>query len=432
MDPNASCARPGPEAASGPGPTRDRPLESLGVGTASMIGTAAMANVRQGLFTESDDEVPEISVVMPCLNESETLATCIDKAFATFREHGIRGEVIVADNGSTDGSQRLACEHGARVVPIAARGYGNALMGGIAAARGRYVVMGDSDDSYDFRHVPRFLEKLREGNDLVMGNRFLGGIEPGAMPPLHRYFGNPLLTKIARCFFRCPIGDIYCGLRGFRKDSNEALQLRTTGMEYACEMVIKATLQGQKIAEIPTTLSPDGRSRAPHLRSWRDGWRTLRFMLLYSPRWLFLYPGLALMLLGVLLFVGPLLASRKALDVATLRQLLFASGMVLMGFQSANFAMFSKIFALSSGLHPPRRFYDRLFEIFTLETGLAVGGTLLTLGCAGAAYSTWAWNPTDGALSALRLALPSVVAIILGFEMILSSFLLSLAGLSRT
>lgn len=382
--------------------------------------------------SESFDEPPEVSVVMPCLNEARTLAACIDRAFSAFEEHGVLGEVIIADNGSTDGSADVARACGARVVDVAARGYGNALMGGIAAAKGRYVIMGDADQSYDFGHVPRFLEKLREGHDLVLGNRFRGGIARGAMPALHQYFGNPLLTRVARCFFRCPAGDIYCGLRGFSASSNRALNLRTTGMEYACEMVIKATLQGQRIAEVPTTLSPDGRDRPPHLRSFRDGWRTLRFMLLYSPRWLFLYPGIALMLLGALMFAGPLMGDGVAIGSGTLRLLLAASAMVLLGFQAANFAIFSKIFALASGLHPPRRFYDRFFEVFTLETGLAVGATVLALGAAGAAYATWTWQPADGAISALRLALPSVVAVILGSQMILSSFLLSLAGLSRT
>lgn len=377
-------------------------------------------------------EPPEVSVVMPCLNEARTLAPCIGRALAAFEEHGIRGEVVVADNGSTDGSAEVARACGARVVAVASRGYGSALMGGVAAAKGRYVIMGDADESYDFGHVPRFLEKLREGNDLVMGNRFRGGIAPGAMPALHQYFGNPLLTALARCFFRSPVGDIYCGLRGFPAASHRALKLRTTGMEYACEMVIKATLQGQRIAEVPTTLSPDGRDRPPHLRSFRDGWRTLRFMLLYSPRWLFLYPGIALMILGALMFMGPLMGARGAIGAGTLRLLLTASAMVLLGFQAANFAVFSKIFALASGLHPPRRFYDRVFEVFTLEAGLAIGAAVLGAGCAGAAYATWAWQPADGALSALRLALPSVVAVILGFQMILSSFLLSLAGLSRT
>ena len=231
---------------------------------------------------------------MPCLNESATVGICVKKVLDAMDRHGIRGEVIVADNGSTDGSREIAAELGARVVPIETRGYGSALRGGIAAARGRFVLMGDADDSYDFSHLGAFVGKLREGYDLVMGNRFQGGILPGAMPPLHRYLGNPVLTGIGRLFFKSPVGDFHCGLRAFRKDAIERLGLRTLGMEFASEMVVKATAFGLRITEIPTTLSPDGRDRTPHLRTWRDGWRHLRFLLLYSPRWLFLYPGMAL------------------------------------------------------------------------------------------------------------------------------------------
>ena len=241
----------------------------------------------------------ELSIVMPCLNEAETLEVCIRKAQESLRKDEISGEVVIADNGSEDGSQEIAERLGARVVPVSGRGYGAALHGGFEAARGRFVIMGDADDSYDFSSLMPFVEKLREGYDLVMGNRFLGGIEPGAMPPLHRYLGNPVLTGIGRLFFRSPAGDFHCGLRGFRRDAILGLGLQTTGMEFASEMVVKSTLMGLRIAEVPTTLSPDGRSRPPHLRSWRDGWRHLRFLLLYSPRWLFLYPGAVLMLLGL-------------------------------------------------------------------------------------------------------------------------------------
>ena len=243
----------------------------------------------------------ELSVVMTCLNEAETLGMCIEKAQRAMAEAFIDGEVIVADNGSTDGSIEIAQALGARVVHVKHTGYGNALMGGIAAAAGRHIIMGDADDSYDFAHIPRFVERLREGADLVMGNRFRGGIRKDAMPPLHQYFGNPALTRIGRIFFHSPVGDFYCGLRGFRKDAYEKMGLRTTGMEFATEMVVKSTLLKLRIAEVPTTLSPDGRTRPPHLRTWRDGWRTLRFFLLYSPRWLFLHPGLAMMLIGTVL-----------------------------------------------------------------------------------------------------------------------------------
>jgi glycosyltransferase involved in cell wall biosynthesis len=257
----------------------------------------------------------ELSVVMPCLNEAETLETCIRKAQRALEQQNLAGEVVVADNGSTDGSIAIAERLGARVVRVQARGYGNALMGGIAAASGKYVIMGDADDSYDFSHIPRFLDKLREGADLVMGNRFRGGIEKDAMPLLHQYFGNPLLTRIGRLFFHSPVGDFYCGIRGFRKDAYEKMGLRTTGMEFATEMVVKATLLNLRIAEVPTTLVPDGRTRRPHIRTWRDGWRTLRFFLLYSPRWLFLYPGAVLMFVGSVLGLWLLPAPRRIGEV---------------------------------------------------------------------------------------------------------------------
>src|SRR5215472_13985478 len=259
---------------------------------------------------------------MPCLNEAETVATCVRKAIGFLAESGISGEVLVADNGSTDGSQRLAADAGARVVPISDKGYGNALMGGIAAARGKYVIMGDADDSYDFTNLMPFVNELRKGADLVMGNRFQGGIAPGAMPPLHKYLGNPVLSFTGRLFFRSSIGDFHCGLRGFNRDSVRALGLQASGMEFASELVVKATLAGQRIEEVPTTLSPDGRSRPPHLRSWRDGWRHLRFLLLFSPRWLFLIPGLLLLALGLALSVAvepaPLEIGRVSLDVGSL------------------------------------------------------------------------------------------------------------------
>jgi glycosyltransferase involved in cell wall biosynthesis len=381
-------------------------------------------------------EAIELSVVMPCLNESATVGTCIKKALGAMAQHGIHGEVIVADNGSTDGSQRIAAEQGARVIPIETRGYGSALQGGIAAARGRFILMGDADDSYDFTQLNAFVSKLREGYDLVMGNRFQGGILPGAMPPLHKYLGNPVLTAVARLFFRAPIGDIYCGLRAFRREAIERLGLRTQGMEYANEMAVKATTFGLRITEIPTTLSPDGRGRPPHLRTWRDGWRTLRFLLLYSPRWLFLYPGVALfaggITVGALLLPGPFMVGKVGFDVDTL---LFAAMAVLIGFQSIVFAGFTKLFGISEGLLPEDPRLTWLFKYITLEVGLAVGVLLILAGTGAWGFGLAYWRSHDfGPLDlekTLRIVIPGLVCFTLGFQTILSSFFLSVLGMSR-
>src|SRR4051812_30685069 len=328
----------------------------------------------------------ELSIVMPCLNEAETLEKCIVKAQAYLVRTGIAGEVVIGDNGSTDGSQDIARKAGARIVDVPIRGYGAALMGAIEGSRGKYVIMGDSDDSYDFSNLDLFVAKLREGYDLVMGNRFKGGIQPGAMPFLHRYLGNPVLSFIGRLFFKSAIRDFHCGLRGFRQDIVKILGLQTTGMEFASELVVKSTLFKLKIAEVPTTLDKDGRSRPPHLRTWRDGWRHLRFMLLYSPRWLFLYPGAVLMIAGLLLggalLPGPLKVSeRVGLDVHTL---LFAFAAVLRGFQGVAFAVCARVYALQEGLLPTDPALERMLSRFTLETGLIVGAALLSFGLAGA------------------------------------------------
>jgi glycosyltransferase involved in cell wall biosynthesis len=377
---------------------------------------------------------PEISVVMPCLNEAETLAVCIQKATRCLGENSVTGEIIVADNGSTDGSQSIAEAGGARVVSVEAKGYGSALMGGIAAARGRFVIMADADDSYDFSALMPFIEKLRDGYDLVMGNRFKGGIAPGAMPPLHRYFGNPVLSGLGRLFFRCPAGDFHCGLRGFSRDAFERMKLQTTGMEFASEMVVKATLLGLRIAEVPTTLSPDGRSRPPHLRSWRDGWRHLRFMLLFSPRWLFLYPGLLLMFAG-LGVGGWLLPEARQLGQTTLdvHTLAYGALSVLLGFQAVLFALFTRTFAITQGLMPPSRLLNRLYRFVTLETGLVIGGLLVFGGLAGSLAATLGWQKTDfGQLEpsvVLRQVIPSIVGLALGFQVVLGSFFLSVLGL---
>ena len=383
-----------------------------------------------------DSEAIELSVVMPCLNEAETLETCIRKAQRAIREANIAAEIIIADNGSSDGSQQIAERLGARVVSVKARGYGNALMGGIAAASGQYIVMGDADDSYDFGQIPKFVEQLRRGADLVMGNRFRGGIQKGAMPLLHRYLGNPVLTWLGRLFFGSPVGDFNCGIRGFRKDACERMGLRTTGMEFATEMIVKATLLKLPIAEVPTTLSPDGRSRPPHLRTWRDGWRHLRFFLLYSPRWLFLYPGLVSMtvgtLLGTWLLPSPRTIGSVTVDVHTM---VYAAAFVLLGFQSIAFAVFTKVFAISEGLLPPDPTLDKLFRYITLEVGLAVG-TLLTLGgLATSLYAVGAWGsrhfgPLDYSYT-MRLVIPAALMLTLGAQTIFASFFMSVLGLRR-
>ncbi len=378
----------------------------------------------------------ELTVVMPCLNEAETLATCIEKALRSIAENGIAGEVVVADNGSTDGSQGIAERLGARVVTVAAKGYGSALLGGIAAARGRYVIMADADDSYDFTRLEPFVEKLREGYELVMGNRFKGGIKAGAMPPLHRYLGNPVLTSLGRLFFRSPSGDFHCGMRGFSKRAIVDLDLRTTGMEFASEMVVKATLHGYRIAEVPTTLSPDGRSRPPHLRSWRDGWRHLRFLLLYSPRWLFLYPGLLLMLVGLAvgawLLPGPRVVRGVTFDVHTF---LYAMAAILIGFQAVTFAVFTKVFAISEGLLPADPKLDRAFRYVTLESGVVVGSALVVFGVSSSVYALYVWDLRGfGPLvpsTMLRTIIPAVVSLALGCQTVLSSFFLSVLGLRR-
>jgi glycosyltransferase involved in cell wall biosynthesis len=381
-------------------------------------------------------DAPEVTVVMPCLNEAETLALCVEQVQHTFRIHNISGEIVVADNGSTDGSPEIAQRMGARVVPVQRKGYGSALMGGIAAASGKYVIMGDCDASYDFRDIPRFLQELRAGAALVMGNRFRGGIQPGAMPALHRYLGNPLLTGIGRLLFKSPVGDFHCGLRGFSKGAYERMNMRTTGMEFASEMVVKATLFGLSISEVPTTLSPDQRSRHPHLRSWRDGWRHLRFLLLYSPRWLFLYPGLFLMTLGAVfglwLLPGPQRVGNITFDIHTL---LYAVMALLAGFQAVAFAVFTKIFGITEGLLPEDPRLNRLFRVFNLEVGLLVGAALIVLGLGGGIYSIVSWSrvhfgPLDP-VRMVRIVAGSVASLTLGFEIVLSSFFLSILGMTR-
>jgi glycosyltransferase involved in cell wall biosynthesis len=382
----------------------------------------------------------DLTILMPCLNEAETLAICIRQALAAIRDSNVTGEVLIADNGSTDGSQQIAAAEGARVIEVPTRGYGAALIAGIEAARGRYILMADADASYHFEHLPRFLPKLNEGYDLVMGNRFSGSIEPGAMPPLHRFLGNPVLSAAGRIFFRIPVRDFHCGLRAFRRDAILALDLRATGMEFASEMVVKSSLAGLRLTEVPTTLSPDGRSRPPHLRSWRDGWRHLRFLLLYSPRWLFFYPGLITLAVGLALSAallpGPLVlhfgATTRTLDVDTLT---YALGLVLIGTHITVFAVSAKVFATQEGFLPPNPQFERLFKFITLETGLLLGCVLLFIGAGTLAYALYLWRLTGyGNLpptSTLRITLPSATALMLGVEVIFASFFLSLLGLNR-
>jgi len=378
----------------------------------------------------------EVSVVMPCLNEARTLRTCIEKAQRALRENDINGEVIIADNGSSDGSREIAAEAGARVIRVDRKGYGAALLGGIDAARGRYIVMGDADDSYDFGHLPRFVEKLREGFELVMGNRFRGGVLPGAMPPLHRYLGNPVLSAIGRLLFRSPCGDFHCGLRGFSKRAIDGLRLKTPGMEFASEMIVKATIHRLKMCEVPTTLAPDGRDRPPHLRSWRDGWRHLRFMLLFSPRWLFLYPGLFLILLGTvgmaLLLPGPRTVGSVTFDV---HSLLFAGAAISVGFQAGLFAVLGKVFAMHTGLMPFTDGWRRAYRWLSLEFGLIFGGLTFLGGLAAALTAVGVWSSRSfGPLQSehvLRLVIPSVVMLVLGCQIMLASFFFSVLGLIR-
>ena len=391
--------------------------------------------------TGTGDSAIELSVVMPCLNEADTLETCVEKAFRAMRGAGIAGEVIVADNGSTDGSQAIATRLGARVVPVTARGYGSALMGGITAARGRYVLMGDADDSYDFLEVPKFVEKLREGYQLVQGCRLETGggrVLPGAMPFLHRWWGNPMFSFLARLMFWAPIHDVYCGMRGFTKEHYQRLDQRCTGMEFAVEMIIKSSIYAaEQIAEVPITLHPDGRkAHAPHLKTFRDGWRTLRFLLLYSPRWLFLYPGAILMVVGLivsaLLLTGPKAIGGVTFEVHTL---LYAALAVIIGFQAATFSVFTKMFAIGERLLPEDPRLNRLFTVITLEKGLVAGALLLLAGLAGSLYALQGWasaefGPLDRATT-LRLVIPSAVGMVLGIQVILASFFTSVLGLRR-
>ena len=399
----------------------------------------ARLQATEGQLPPNDAATVEVAIVMPCLNEADTLETCLKKAQRALCEHNIRGEIIVADNGSTDGSQTIATRMGVRIVHVEAKGYGSALMGGIAAAHGKFVIMGDADDSYDFLHILPFVEKLHEGFDLVQGCRLPSGggkVQVGAMPFLHRWVGNPLFSRMTRWMFRAPIHDVYCGMRGFTKALYHRLDQHCTGMEFATEMIIKATLFGAKIAEVPITLHPDGRkSHAPHLKTFRDGWRTLRFFLMYCPRWLFLVPGMLLILVGLIGYAVamPGLTFRGMhFDVHTL---LIASLAILCGYESILFALFTKTFAISEGLMPEDQRLSRFFELVNLERGLLIALAALLIGLALLLAAVYQWRLTGfGRLDyayTMRFVVPGVTLTALGFQTVLSSFFISILGMSR-
>ncbi len=372
----------------------------------------------------------ELTILMPCLNEAATVAACVQKAQKFLLSAGVNGEVLVADNGSTDGSQKLALAAGARVAQVPTRGYGAALLEGIEQARGRYIIMGDADDSYDFSNLGDFLDRLREGFPLVMGNRFEGGILPGAMPPLHRYLGNPVLSFLGRLFFRVPVRDFHCGLRGFARAPIQALNLQTSGMEFASELVVKAALANYKIAEVPTILAPDGRGRPPHLRSWRDGWRHLRFLLLLAPQWLYLYPGLVLLVLGLVgtlaILPGPLSLGPFKLDIHTMLYFGVAAGL---GMQMCFASLFAGAFGRHLGIFPKGSIPDWARGLFTLERGLVLGILVFLTGLGGATYSLIYWEATGfgnvDPSRLMRVAIPSSLLMTLGVEIALASFFLA-------
>jgi hypothetical protein len=407
---------------------------AMGVPAEKVASTHALAGE-----AAPDSGAYELSVVMPCLNEAETIGTCIDKAMQAIEENGIEAEVLVADNGSTDGSQAIASERGARVLAVPERGYGSALMAGIAAAQGRYVLMGDADDSYDFLEIPRFLEKLREGYDLVQGCRLEAGggtVLPGAMPWMHRAIGNPLFSKLAKWWFAAPINDVYCGMRGFTREHYARLDQRCTGMEFATEMIVKSSVQRARIAEVPICLHPDGRTvHAPHLRTFRDGWRTLRFLLLYCPRWLFLVPGFTLCLLGALGFALALPAAHLFGVTFDAHTLLFSTLAVTCGYQSILFAVMTKEFASGEGLLPRDPRLDRVMTTLSLERVLVLVTVAMAGGIVLLALALNQWRLRNfGHLDyphTMRLVIPGVLLVALAFQTLLFGFFISILGLRR-
>ena len=376
----------------------------------------------------------EVSVVIPCLNEANSLGFCIEKALGAFRSAALLGEVVVADNGSTDGSMQIAESLGARVVHVKERGYGAALKAGIAASRGKFVIMGDADDSYDFSEVPQFVAKLREGNELVMGNRFKGAIKPGAMPPLHKYFGNPGLTALLNLFFHARIGDSYCGLRGFTREMYDRLDVRSSGMEFALEMVIKSAQIGARISEIPIILWPDKRGRPPHLRSFRDGWRSLRFMLMYAPNWLYLLPGILLLFAGLGLVFWLLPGQRRVSErvVLDIHTMIFGVIFTLLGAQILSIGAFAKVFSYAARFDRRQYSLRRVLRTITLEVGLLCGAVMFLAGFVGCAWITWGWASGGfGELNQIRQILFWSMWLFLGLQVIFSSFFLSMLGISR-
>ncbi|MDR1184075.1 MAG: glycosyltransferase family 2 protein [Coriobacteriales bacterium] len=376
----------------------------------------------------ADNTTKELTILMPCLDEAETLAICIDKAQRFLEESGVNGEVLIADNGSTDGSQQIARDCGARVVDVPVKGYGAALIGGTQAALGTYIIMGDADDSYDFSNLMPFVEKLRDGYDLVMGNRFKGGIAKGAMPPLHKYLGNPVLSFLGRLFFKSDIGDFHCGLRGYNRERFLALKLHTTGMEYASEMVVQATLREYRIAEVPTTLKKDGRSRPPHLRSWRDGWRHLKFLLMYSPNWLFLYPGITAIALGllftVILEIGAVTVSSVTFDINTL---LYTTALVIAGINLVLFSAYTRVYAVQNGFIKPKL---GMIEKIDTERGIIIGVLLLLTGLVITVIAVILWAQ-DGfgnldPRGMMRLTIPGIGLIISGLQIVSAGFFMDI------
>jgi glycosyltransferase involved in cell wall biosynthesis len=379
----------------------------------------------------------ELSILMPCLNEAETIGRCVDRARESIAKMDLHAEILIADNGSTDGSVQIALAHGAKVVLVEERGYGAAIRGGVAASCGRYIIMGDADESYDFGEISLILERLRAGDDLVMGNRFAGGIEKGAMPWSHRWIGNPVLSLAGRIFFSSHVRDFHCGLRGFTVDAFRRMRLHTTGMEFASEIVVKASLASMKVSEVPISLHKDGRSRPPHLRTWRDGWRHLRFLLLFCPRWLFLIPGLALMLSGsavtLWLLGGPRQVGPIGLDIHTM---LVSGVLALTGYQLVFFAAFIKIFGMRAGFLPLDRRMESFFRVATLEKGLLLGAVLALAGLAVVLLAVVSWGRSGyGALDTQATMRPLIVAVLLiagGVQTLFASFVLSMLGIQES